>query len=72
MCHKLIKLLFNSNRYIDIVTHERDGWADCIHLLLKKKAFDKVPHRLLCMLEQFGGLKGTLKNWMEDYPKEGK
>ena len=37
---------------------------------LKKKAFDKVPHRrLLWKLENIGGLKGTLKNWMEDYLK---
>ena len=51
------------------ITQERDGWTDCIYLDLKK-AFDKVPHRrLLCKLEHNGGLKGTLKNWMEDYLK---
>ena len=35
-----------------------------------KKAFDKVPHRrLLWKLEHIGGLKGTLKNWLEEYLK---
>ena len=30
-----------------------------------------VPYRrLLWKLEHIGGLKGTLKNWMEDYLKE--
>ena len=40
---------------------------DSIYLDLKK-AFDNVPHRrLLWKLEHIGGLKGTLKNWMENY-----
>ena len=44
-----------------------DGWIAYIYL---KKAFDKVPHRrLLWKLEHVGGLRGTLKNWMEDYLK---
>ena len=48
------------------ITQERDG---CIYLDLKK-AFDKVLHRkLLWKLKCIGGLKGTLKNWMEDYLK---
>ena len=35
-----------------------------------KKAFDKVPHRgLLCQQKHIRGLKGTIKNWMEDYLK---
>ena len=51
------------------ITQERDGWADCIYLDLKK-TFDKVPHeRLLWKLETIGGLKGTIKNWMADYLK---
>ena len=33
-----------------------------------KKAFDH--RRLLWKLEHIGELKGTLKNWMEDYLKE--
>ena len=61
-------LLSFYSRVIDI-TQERDGWADCIYLDLRK-AFDKVPHRrLLWKLEHIGGLKATLKNWMEDYLK---
>ena len=41
---------------------------DCIYFDFKT-AFD-VPHRrLLWNLEYIGGLKGTLKNWMEDYLK---
>ena len=44
------------------ITQKRDGWA--------KKAFDKVPHRrLLWKLKHIGGLRGTLKNWMEHYLK---
>ena len=58
-------LLSYYSRVIDIM----DGWAHCIYLDLKK-ALDKVPHRrLLWKLEYIGGLKGTLKNWMEDYLK---
>ena len=56
------------SRVIDI-TQNRDGWAVCIYLDLKK-AFDKIQHRkLLWKLEHIGGLKGTLKKWMEDYVK---
>ena len=41
-----------------------------LHIFRLKKAFDKIPHRrLLWKLEHTGGLKGTLKNWMEDYLK---
>ena len=44
------------------ITQERDGWADCIYLDLKK-AFDKDPHRrLLLKLQHIGGLKGTIEN----------
>ena len=54
------------SRVIDIV-QERDGWADCIYLDLKK-AFDKVPHkRLLWKLESLGGLKGKILAWMTDF-----
>ena len=46
------------------VTQEREGWADYIYLDLKK-AFDKVPHkRLLWKLENIGGLKGNIFNWI--------
>ena len=42
-----------------------------LHIFRLKKAFDKVPHRrFLWKLEHIVGLKGTLKNWMEDYLKE--
>ena len=42
-----------------------DGRIAYIYL---KKAFDNVSHRrLLWKLEHIGGLKGTLKNWMEVY-----
>ena len=45
-----------------------DGWIAYIKTL--KKAFDKVPHRrLLWKLEHIGGLKGIIKNWLEDYLK---
>ena len=38
---------------------------DCIYL-----DFKKVPYRrLLQKLEHIGRLKGTIKNWMEDYLK---
>ena len=61
-------LLSFYSRVIDI-TQKRDGWVDCIYLDLKK-TFDNVPHRrLLWKLEHIGGLKGTLKNWIEDYLK---
>ena len=42
VCHQLKK--FKSNRYN--TRQERNGWADCIYLDLKK-AFDKVLHRRL-------------------------
>ncbi len=46
------------------IVQERDGWVDCVYLDLKK-AFDKVPHaRLLWKLENRGGLKGEMLNWM--------
>ena len=52
-------------RLLDII-QERDGWADCVFLDLKK-AFDKVPHRkLLEKLEFIGGLRGNLLEWMRD------
>ena len=54
------------SRVVDVI-QERDGWADCIYLDLEK-AFDKVPHkRLLWKLENIGGLKGNLLNWMRDF-----
>ena len=54
------------SRVIDII-QERDGWADCIYLDLKK-AFDKVPHkRLLWKLKNKGGLDGKILKWMENY-----
>ena len=49
------------------ITQEREQWADCIYLDLKK-VFDKVPHkRLLWKLENIEGLKGNILNWIEDY-----
>ena len=60
MYQKLIK-------FYSRVRYERDGWADYIYLDFKK-AIDKVLHRrLLWKLEHIGGLKRTLKNWMEDF-----
>ena len=57
------------SRIIDTV-QERDGWADCVYLDLKK-AFDKVPHkRLIWKLENIGGVKGKLLKWMEDFLKD--
>lgn len=54
------------SRVIDII-QERDGWADCVYLDLKK-AFDKVPHgRLLKKLEKIGGIQGSILKWMEDF-----
>ncbi|MCP3680120.1 MAG: reverse transcriptase family protein, partial [Gammaproteobacteria bacterium] len=54
------------SRVIDEV-QERDGWVDCVYLDLKK-AFDKVPHRrLIWKLENFGGVKERLLEWMKDY-----
>ena len=38
-------LLSFYSRVIDVI-QERDGWADCAYLDLRK-AFDKVPHKLL-------------------------
>ncbi len=33
-----------------------------------KTAFDKVPHeKLLWKLENIGGFKGVMINWMKDY-----
>ena len=49
------------------VLHERDGWVDAVYLDIKK-AFDRVPHRrLLWKLENVGGLKGKMLEWMKDY-----
>ena len=49
------------------VTHEREGWVDCIYLDFKK-ALRKAPHkRLLWKLDNVGGLKGGLLKWMEDF-----
>ena len=59
------------SRLIDII-QERDGWADCAYLDLKK-AFDKVPHKkLLKKLETAGGIQGRLLDWMEDFLQERK
>ena len=54
------------SRVIDVV-QEREGWADCVYLDLRK-AFDKVPHkRLLWKLKTFGGIHGKLLKWMKEY-----
>ncbi len=51
---------------IDII-QEREGWADCIYLDLKK-AFDKVPHkRLIWKLRYVGGLRGAMVDWATDF-----
>ena len=61
--------LFSFYSEVINIIKERDGWVDFIHLDLKK-TFDKIQHkRLLWKLEHIGGLKGTLKNWMENYMK---
>lgn len=45
----------------------RDGWVDTVYLDIKK-AFDKVPHnRLLWKLENIGGVRGKMLDWMRDY-----
>ncbi len=62
MCHKLAKPLFKSNRY-----NTRKGRVGRLHILDSKKAFDKVPlEKLLWKLENVGGLKGVMRNWMKD------
>ena len=62
-------LLSFYTRVIDVV-QERNGWVDAVYLDLKK-AFDKVPHRrLIWKLENIGGLKGNVLNWMKDYLHE--
>ncbi len=44
----------------------RDGWADYIYLDLRKKTFDKVPHKKhLRKLEKDGGVNGKLLAWTE-------
>ncbi len=49
-------LLSFYSRVVDIM-QERDGWADCVYLDLKK-VFDKVPHRkLLWKLKHNGWLR---------------
>ena len=59
------------SRLLDII-QERDGWADCAYLDLKK-AFDKVPHKkLIRKLETIGGIQGKLLDWMEDFLHERK
>ena len=59
-------LLCFYSRVIDII-QEREGWADCVYLDLKK-AFDKVPHnRLMWKVRRFGGVSGKLAEWMENY-----
>ena len=59
-------LLSFYSRAIDII-QERDGWADCVYLDLKK-AFDKVPHqRLLWKIKNVGGLQGKALEWITDF-----
>ncbi len=59
--------LMNYYPRVEDIPQERDGWADCVDLDLKK-ALDKVPHRkLLWKLENTGGLKGRTKEWMRCY-----
>ncbi len=61
-------LLCYYSRVIDII-QERDGWADCIYLDLRK-VFDKMPHnRLLCKLEKIGGVNGKMLKWMDNFLK---
>ena len=64
-------LLCFYSRLLDII-QERDGWADCVFLDLKK-AFDKVPHKkLIEKLSIVGGLQGKLLEWMRDFLCERK
>ncbi len=54
------------SRVVDII-QEREGWADCIYLDLKK-AFDKVPHRrLIWKLRCVGSLRGAMLDWATDF-----
>ncbi len=51
---------------MDIIP-ERDGWADCIYLDLKK-AFDKIQNkRLIWKLHHVGGLGGPILDWFVDF-----
>lgn len=62
-------LLCFYSRVIEVV-QEREGWADCVYLDLRK-AFDKVPHkRLIWKIEKYGGVQGKLLEWMKDYLTE--
>ncbi len=56
---------------IDII-QEREGWADCIYLDLKK-AFDKVPHKRLIWKQRcVGGLRGAMLDWATDFLSRSK
>jgi len=62
----MIKFLLKSDMY-----NSGKGWMGRLHIPRPKKTFDKVPHRrILWKLENTGGLKGTIKNWMGDYLRE--
>ncbi len=57
------------SRVVDTI-QERNGWAYCVYLDLKK-AFDKVPHRRLpWKMEHDDGLRGDLLGWMENFLTE--
>ncbi|MPC32966.1 hypothetical protein E2C01_026304 [Portunus trituberculatus] len=67
MCMKFTKFLLKNSRR----TGEQ-RWTDghCIYLYIKK-VFDKIRHsRLLWKLENIGGLRGIMSDWIRDYLKD--
>ena len=67
----ITNLLSFYSRVVDIID-QKGGWADCVYLDLKK-AFDKISHkRLIWKIENIGGIKGRLLEWMKSYLTERK